>query len=101
MSVPDSVSPATPTVVFVHGAFADSSGWNGVIERLTAAGVQARAISNPLRGITADTAYVASALAQVPGEVLAVGHSYGGGGGPHPPAQGGDGLRLGLRPPPP
>jgi pimeloyl-ACP methyl ester carboxylesterase len=78
MSVPDSVSPATPTVVLVHGAFADSSGWNGVIELLTAAGVQARAVSNPLRGITADTAYVASAIAQVPGPVLAVGHSYGG-----------------------
>ena len=78
MSVPDSVSPATPTVVFVHGAFADSSGWNGVIERLTAAGLQARAISNPLRGISIDAAYVASALAQVPGPVLAVGHSYGG-----------------------
>src|SRR3954466_8657007 len=78
MSVPDRAAAAPPTVVLVHGAFADSSGWNGVIERLTAAGVQARAISNPLRGITADTAYVASALAQVPGPVLAVGHSYGG-----------------------
>src|SRR5215212_8263605 len=78
MSVPDRVTPAAPTVVFLHGAFADSSGWNGVIERLTAAGVQARAVSNPLRGISADTAYVASALAQVPGPVLAVGHSYGG-----------------------
>jgi pimeloyl-ACP methyl ester carboxylesterase len=78
MSVPDSVSPATPTVVFVHGAFADSSGWNGVIERLTAAGLQARAVANPLRGISIDSAYVASALAQVPGPVLAVGHSYGG-----------------------
>src|ERR1700709_1178577 len=78
MSVPDRMSAATPTVVFVHGAFADSSGWNGVIERLTAAGLQARAVSTPLRGITADTAYVARARAQVPGPVLAVGHSYGG-----------------------
>jgi pimeloyl-ACP methyl ester carboxylesterase len=78
MSVPDRMSAATPTVVFLHGAFADSSGWNGVIERLTAAGIQARAVSNPLRGISADAAYVASALAQVPGPVLAVGHSYGG-----------------------
>src|SRR4051794_5620679 len=78
MSVPNSVSPATPTAVFLDGAFADSAGWNGVIERLTAAGVPARAVSNPLRGISADTAYVASALAQVPGSVLAVGHSYGG-----------------------
>jgi pimeloyl-ACP methyl ester carboxylesterase len=49
-----------------------------VIQRLTAAGVPAQAVSNPLRGITVDSAYVASALAQVPGPVLAVGHSYGG-----------------------
>src|SRR5947209_2897968 len=69
---------AAPTVVLVHGAFADSSGWTGVIDRLRAAGVPAQAVSNPLRGITADTAYVASALAQIPGPVLAVGHSYGG-----------------------
>jgi len=78
MSVPDRVPPATPTVVLVHGAFADSSGWIGVIRILRAAGIDAVAVSNPLRGITADTAYVASALAQVPGPVLAVGHSYGG-----------------------
>src|SRR4051812_49662749 len=87
MSVPDSVSPASATVVFVHGAFADSSGWNGVIERLTAAGVQVRAVANPLRGISIDSAYVASALAQVPGPVLAVGHSYGGAGLPNAPAE--------------
>jgi pimeloyl-ACP methyl ester carboxylesterase len=67
-----------PTVALVHGAFADSSGWNGVLERLLPAGLPVRAISNPLRGITADAAYVASAFAQIPGPVLAVGHSYGG-----------------------
>jgi pimeloyl-ACP methyl ester carboxylesterase len=67
-----------PTVALVHGAFADSSGWNGVIERLLRAGIRVLAVPNPLRGITADTAYVASALAQIPGPVLAVGHSYGG-----------------------
>jgi pimeloyl-ACP methyl ester carboxylesterase len=78
MSARNTVAPAGPTVVLVHGAFADSSGWNGVIERLTAAGVPVVAVPNPLRGITADAAYVASALAQVPGPVLAVGHSYGG-----------------------
>jgi pimeloyl-ACP methyl ester carboxylesterase len=70
-------SPA-PTVALVHGAFADSSGWIGVIQILRAAGVSAQAVSNPLRGIAEDTAYVASALAQIPGPVLAVGHSYGG-----------------------
>jgi pimeloyl-ACP methyl ester carboxylesterase len=67
-----------PTVVLVHGAFADASGWNDVIERLQAEGVQATAPANPLRGITIDSAYIASLLDQVPGPVLAVGHSYGG-----------------------
>jgi len=66
------------TVALVHGAFADSSGWNDVVRRLQAAGIAVQAISNPLRGITADTAYVASAIRQIPGPVLAVGHSYGG-----------------------
>jgi pimeloyl-ACP methyl ester carboxylesterase len=66
------------TVVLVHGAFADSSSWNGVIERLQKKGVQVTAIANPLRGISADSAYVASALDQIPGPVLLVGHSYGG-----------------------
>src|SRR3954447_389831 len=73
------MTAATPvTVALVHGAFADSSGWGGVIQRLTAAGVSAQAISTPLRGIAHDSAYVASALGQLPGPVLAVGHSYGG-----------------------
>jgi pimeloyl-ACP methyl ester carboxylesterase len=66
------------TVALVHGAFADSTGWSGVIERLQAADVPVRAIVNPLRGIAADSAYVASEFAQIPGPVLAVGHSYGG-----------------------
>jgi Lysophospholipase len=66
------------TVALVHGAFADSAGWNDVIEQLQAAGIAVQAISNPLRGITADAAYVASAIRQIPGPVLAVGHSYGG-----------------------
>ena len=69
---------AAPTVALVHGAFADSSGWNGVIAGLAAAGVRAQAISNPLRGLAHDAAYVASALGQIPGPVIAVGHSYGG-----------------------
>src|SRR4029453_7030317 len=66
------------TVVLVHGAFADSSSWAGVIERLQAKGVPVVAAANPLRGISIDSAYVASVFAQVPGPVLAVGHSYGG-----------------------
>src|SRR3712207_435234 len=67
-----------PTVALVHGAFADSSGWNDVVAELLADGVEVRAISNPLRGIAHDAAYVASAISQISGPVLAVGHSYGG-----------------------
>jgi pimeloyl-ACP methyl ester carboxylesterase len=66
------------TVVLVHGAFADASSWNGVVERLQAAGIQVTAPPNPLRGIAHDSAYIASVLNQIPGPVLAVGHSYGG-----------------------
>ena len=58
MSQPTTTSPLT--VVLVHGAFADSSSWNGVTERLLAKGVQVTAAANPLRGISHDSAYVAS-----------------------------------------
>jgi pimeloyl-ACP methyl ester carboxylesterase len=67
-----------PTVVLVHGAFADASSWNGVIERLQAEGVRVTAPANPLRGISHDSAYIGSLLGQIPGPVIAVGHSYGG-----------------------
>ena len=67
-----------PTVVLVHGAFADASGWNGVITRLRANGVPLIAPANPLRGIAADSAYIAAVLSQIEGPVVAVGHSYGG-----------------------
>lgn len=73
-----SADNAPLTVVLVHGAFADSSSWNGVIELLQAAGVAATAPPNPLRGVAHDSAYVASFLNQIPGPVLLVGHSYGG-----------------------
>jgi pimeloyl-ACP methyl ester carboxylesterase len=77
------MSQTTPTtgpltVVLVHGAFADASSWTGVIERLQASGVQVTAPANPLRGISSDSAYIASVFNQIPGPVLAVGHSYGG-----------------------
>jgi pimeloyl-ACP methyl ester carboxylesterase len=72
------MSNETPTVVLVHGAFADASSWNGVIERLQAGGVRVTAPANPLRGISHDSAYTASLFEQTPGPVLAVGHSYGG-----------------------
>jgi pimeloyl-ACP methyl ester carboxylesterase len=74
-------TPATAaplTVVLVHGAFADASSWTGVIERLQTRGVSVTAPANPLRGIAIDSAYLASVLGQIPGPVLAVGHSYGG-----------------------
>src|SRR5690348_10694848 len=66
------------TVALVHGAFADSSSFTGVIERLQKKGVNVTAIPNLLRGISADSAYVASALSQIDGPVLLVAHSYGG-----------------------
>jgi pimeloyl-ACP methyl ester carboxylesterase len=71
-------SSASPTVVLVHGAFADAGSWAPVVERLLAAGVKVQALVNPLRSLAGDSAYVASAIAQIPGPVLAVGHSYGG-----------------------
>jgi pimeloyl-ACP methyl ester carboxylesterase len=72
------MSDTTPTVVLVHGAFADASSWNGVIERLQAKGVPVIAAANPLRGIAHDSAYTAAVFEQIEGPVLAVGHSYGG-----------------------
>jgi pimeloyl-ACP methyl ester carboxylesterase len=68
----------SPTVVLVHGAFADASSWTGVISRLLAKGIKVIASANPLRGIGEDSAYTASVFEQIPGPVLAVGHSYGG-----------------------
>jgi pimeloyl-ACP methyl ester carboxylesterase len=66
------------TVLLVHGAFADGSSWNRVIARLQSAGVAARAVANPLRGLTSDGDYVAGVVAQTTGDVVLVGHSYGG-----------------------
>ena len=67
-----------PTIVLVHGAFADASSWNGVIERLQQRGYTVIAPANPLRGVAADSAYTASLLRQIDGPVLLAGHSYGG-----------------------
>ena len=69
---------AAPTVVLVHGAFADSSSWTGVIERLQAADVPVVAPANPLRGVTTDSAYLANVLQELSGPAVVVGHSYGG-----------------------
>jgi pimeloyl-ACP methyl ester carboxylesterase len=69
---------APTTVVLVHGAFADSSSWNGVISRLLAQGYPVVAAANPLRGLKADAEYLEAILASIPGPVVLVGHSYGG-----------------------
>ncbi|MEV5177054.1 alpha/beta hydrolase [Streptomyces flaveolus] len=67
-----------PTVVLVHGAFADASSWNGVIERLQREGYPVVAPANPLRGLAADADGLRAFLESVRGPVVLVGHSYGG-----------------------
>lgn len=71
-------APERPTVVLVHGAFADSSSWNGVIEQLSAGGYKVVAAANPLRSLRSDAAYIAALVNSIDGPVLLVGHSYGG-----------------------
>jgi pimeloyl-ACP methyl ester carboxylesterase len=72
------MSDSRITVALVHGAFAENSSWNGVIERLAQDGVGAFAVSNPLRSVTGDSEYVADIVRAVDGPVVLVGHSYGG-----------------------
>jgi pimeloyl-ACP methyl ester carboxylesterase len=67
-----------PVVVLVHGAFAESASWNGVIERLAGRGVRAVAVANPLRSLDGDAAYVRDVIASIGGPVVLAGHSYGG-----------------------
>ncbi|MFE0377599.1 alpha/beta fold hydrolase [Streptomyces inhibens] len=67
-----------PTIVMVHGAFADGSSWSPVIQRLQDAGHRVVAVANPLRGLAADAAHVRSVLDTIAGPVVLVGHSYGG-----------------------
>jgi pimeloyl-ACP methyl ester carboxylesterase len=71
-------SRPTPTVVLVHGAFADASSWNGVITNLQHRGYPVVAAANPLRGVAADAASVRALLDSITGPVVLVGHSYGG-----------------------
>jgi pimeloyl-ACP methyl ester carboxylesterase len=68
----------TPTVVLVHGGFADASFWTPVIRQLQARGLPVLAPPNPLRGLAGDAKYIASFVEQLDGPVLLVGHSYGG-----------------------
>lgn len=69
---------AKPTIVLVHGAFADGSSWDGVIERLQREGYRVEAPAIALRVVGVDSAYLASVVKQIDGPVLLVGHSYGG-----------------------
>ena len=76
-------TPATkcgvkPTIVLVHGAWADASSWSGKVDRLQRDGYVVRAIANPLRGLTSDAADVADFLTTISGPIVLVGHSYGG-----------------------
>ena len=70
--------PIKPTIVLVHGAFADSSSWNGVIPFLEQDGYRVVAAPNPLRGVRADADVVADLVRSIAGPVILVGHSYGG-----------------------
>jgi pimeloyl-ACP methyl ester carboxylesterase len=73
-----SAAPAKPTIVLVHGAWADGSSWNGVIERLQALGYTVDAPPNPLSGVSSDSAYLSDFLSTISGPIILVGHSYGG-----------------------
>jgi pimeloyl-ACP methyl ester carboxylesterase len=67
-----------PTVVLVHGAFADSSSWNGVIAQLRGDGYPVIGVANPLRALHSDAEFLGSVLASVDGPIVLAGHSYGG-----------------------
>src|SRR3954465_9775692 len=67
-----------PTIVLVHGAFAESSSWDGVIDLLTARDHPVVAASNPLRGLAADAAFVSDLVRTIEGPVVLAAHSYGG-----------------------
>ena len=70
--------PAKPTIVLVHGAFANSSSWNGVVSLLQKEGYKTVAAANPLRSVASDARYVSDVVASIEGPVVLVGHSYGG-----------------------
>ena len=67
-----------PTIVLVHGAFADSSSWNGVITSLQKDGYKTVAVANPLRSVSNDARAVSDVVGSITGPVVLVGHSYGG-----------------------
>jgi pimeloyl-ACP methyl ester carboxylesterase len=75
---PSDADGPRPTIVLVHGDWADASSWNRVIERLQRRGYNVVAPPNPLRGPSSDAAYLASFLKTIPGPIVLVAHSYGG-----------------------
>lgn len=72
------ISTDKPTIVLVHGAFADSSSWEGVTRILLADGYPVVAAANPLRSVQGDADYVSTVLNSIQGPIVLVGHSYGG-----------------------
>ena len=74
----DRLSTSPPTIVLVHGAFADATGWSKEVAALQDAGYPVIAPADPLRGLTSDADYIRSILATIEGPVVLVGHSYGG-----------------------
>src|SRR3954468_8102977 len=67
-----------PTIVLVHGSYADASSWSAVIPALQKRGYRVIATANPLRGLPEDSASLANTLTQIKGPIVLVGHSYGG-----------------------
>ena len=70
--------PVKPTIVLVHGAFENSSAWDGVVPGLERAGYNVVSVANPLRSLKGDAAYLSSLVKSLRGPVVLVGHSYGG-----------------------
>ncbi len=85
-----------PTVVLVHGAFADASGFGGVIRELTTSGYDVVAPPNPLRSLAFDAAAIAAMVTAIDGPVVLVGHSYGGAVITQASADAGERHRAGL-----
>src|SRR6266571_5729475 len=74
----NSESAPKPSIVLVHGAWADGSSWSRVVRNLQEEGYTVYVPPNPLRGMTSDSAYIASFLSTISGPIILVGHSYGG-----------------------
>jgi pimeloyl-ACP methyl ester carboxylesterase len=73
----DLMNDDKPTIVLVHGSWADASGWSDVVKQLQLQGYPVIAPANPLRTLSGDSAYIASVLASIEGPIVLVGHSYG------------------------